>query len=251
MLDILKPSDYDQNPQRYRKLSIVVISDTHNTHEHLSVPHGYILFHCGDFTNSSDWEHLSPGQVPRSVIKFNQWLGRLPHRYKIVICGNHEVGFRDMSKDEIQSQFLTNCICLKDESIQIEGISIYGMPWPRRHSREDRLSSIPSNIDILMTHNPPRFILDLAHQPRSSSSGEFCSNCNIVHDHYEHWGSRSLKKEIYQRIHPRVHCFGHVHERQGYTYDNNILFINAATKSSNRSFRFSFYVDLYKNYNTY
>ena len=236
-----------KNPQRYKKLNIVVISDTHKNHASMSIPDGDILLHCGDFTNKGDWRNLSSGQIPQSIIDFNQWLGKLPHQHKIVICGNHETGFGQLFKDDIQTKLLANCIYLKEELIEIEGIVIYGCPWPHNLSDEYEWSSIPSNIDILMTHIPPKFILDVAFQPKKPPATEPCTMCDSkVHGHYGHWGSKSLIKEIRQRIHPRVHCFGHVHDDAGYKYDNQTLFINAAADLTNQCFMFYFYVDLEK-----
>jgi predicted phosphodiesterase len=250
MIDILKPVDYNENPDRYKKVSIIVVSDTHKHHESLSIPDGDIFLHCGDFTNRHDWQNLSSGEIPQAIIDFNQWLGKLPHKHKLVICGNHEIGFGKLSQEEIQSNYLTNCKYLKDELIQIEGISIYGCSWLFSEHYGPKWSSIPSYIDILMTHIPPEFILDLAYQPKKSPSIEPCSMCNnTVHGCYGHWGSKSLIKEIRQRIQPRVHCFGHVHDDPGYKYDQDdtgTLFINAATDLSNQSFKFIFYADLHK-----
>jgi Icc-related predicted phosphoesterase len=245
-LDLLKPIDYDENNERYDKIRIVVVSDTHEQHEMIQIPDGDILLHCGDFTNRHHWSNLSNNEIPRSIIDFNQWLGRLPHQYKIVICGNHEVGFKNLSKEEIQSKYLTNCIYLKDELIRIKGISIYGSPWSFDQSFRSKWSLIPSNIDILMTHIPPQYILDLAYVPNKPSN-EPCSICNnSIHSFYEHWGSRSLAKEIFRRIHPRIHCFGHVHDHFGSKYDHRTLFINGAADLTKQTIQFYFYRDLKK-----
>jgi hypothetical protein len=85
-------------------------------------------------------------------------LGRLPHKHKIVIAGNHELSFdptftgrvlknnhsgldtipdlgnpRDKMAEACKTnnarQLLTNCIYLEDAGIKINGISIYGTPW--------------------------------------------------------------------------------------------------------------------------
>ncbi len=72
---------------------------------------------------------------------------------------------------------------------------------------------------------------------------------NQIHDYYGHWGSRSLRKEIVQRIQPRIHCFGHVHDDAGYKYDqygSGTLFINAAADLTRKSFKLNFYLDLQK-----
>ena len=45
-----------------------------------------VLIHCGDFTNTG---------AENEVKKFNEQLGSLSHPFKIVIAGNHELGFED------------------------------------------------------------------------------------------------------------------------------------------------------------
>ncbi|CAF1283172.1 unnamed protein product [Rotaria magnacalcarata] len=248
IIDVLKPFDYDEYPERYKLTSVVIVSDTHRNHEMMNIPDGDIFLHCGDFTKKGDWRHLTNGQIPQSLIDFNVWLGRLTHAHKIVICGNHERGFENFSKEEIQSKLLTNCTYLDDELIQVEGITIYGSPWSFNENYRAKWSSIPSDIDILMTHIPPKFILDLAFQPKKAVSTDPCSICDdAVHGYYGHWGSRSLIKEIRRRIQPRIHCFGHVHDDQGYKYDqheNGTLFINAAAYLTSQAFKLNFYRNL-------
>src|SRR5690242_10982639 len=122
-----------------------------------------------------------------SVSDFNEWLGKipLPKTHKIVIAGNHECGFNDLSKAEIGAM-LSNATYLQDESYEVAGrfptgtlclnltigIKLYGSPWTgSRHmgfsaSREElakRWAKIPKGIDVLVTHMPPRGIKDLAY----------------------------------------------------------------------------------------
>ena len=54
------------------------------------------------------------------MIEFNNWLGKLPYKTKIVIAGNHEVGFNNFRRRDIQ-KILTNCIYLQDKELVIEG----------------------------------------------------------------------------------------------------------------------------------
>jgi hypothetical protein len=61
---------------------IVCISDTHELHRELDVPNGDILIHAGDFTLFS--------KSAAAIRDFNDWLGELPHRWRLVIPGNHE-----------------------------------------------------------------------------------------------------------------------------------------------------------------
>ena len=252
IIDLPKPNNYSMNPNRFRPISIVVVSDTHDDHEKYTIPDGDILLHCGDFSNKRDWPATtSINTVSQSVIKFNKWLGNLPHRHKIVICGNHDLGFRTLTKDEIESNILTNCIYLKHEMIKVEGISIYGSPWAFSENRRSKWALIPDNVDILMTHEPPQYILDLAYQPRQSNSKPPCSACgNQIHGVYEHWGLDSLAAEIRNRIRPKVHCFGHVHDSPGYKYFSDIgtMFINAAGDLTKKCYKFTYYVDLQEGY---
>ncbi len=101
-----------------------------------------------------------------------------------------------------------------------------------------------------MTHIPPEYILDLAYQPKNVSSNEVCSICNnSIHSFYKHWGSKSLAKEIANRIKPRIRCFGHVHDHFGFKSDqhgNKTLFINAAADLTKQTIQFNFYRDLQK-----
>ena len=63
-------------------IKIVIISDTHNCHNALNIPDGDILIHAGDMT-----EYGTRAEIQ----EFDEWLGTLPHRHKLVIAGNHEV----------------------------------------------------------------------------------------------------------------------------------------------------------------
>lgn len=53
-------------------------------------------------------------------MKFNEWLGKLPYKTKIVVAGNHEVGFNHLRRRDIQ-RYLTHAIYLQDALIQVHG----------------------------------------------------------------------------------------------------------------------------------
>jgi len=59
---------------------------------------------------------------------------------------------------------------------------------------------IPTDVDVLITHNPPFNLLDLAFQKRDPSKDrpikEKCQHCNHKHPNYRHWGSKSLLKKV-------------------------------------------------------
>ena len=167
---------------------IVCMSDTHTQTDKLEhvVPAGDIFIHTGDFTNYGRKEEVE---------KFNAWLGTLPHKYKIVIAGNHEITFDPKSFDNFWAKkkifgenfdqespevttfpnydkLLTNCVYLEDSSIELFGLKIYGSPWVPGLSHEwgftlkteaerlEKWRQIPADTDILLTHTPPLGIGD-------------------------------------------------------------------------------------------
>nr|CAD2179526.1 unnamed protein product [Meloidogyne enterolobii] len=220
----------------------VCISDTHNHLDEIlhRIPPGDVLLHCGDFTNFGDLDELE---------KFNKELKQLPHRYKIVIAGNHELGFEDGedisgrrananmwrlgsgSRGTPQGyKHLTDCIYLQDSSVKIYGINIFGSSWhplpgfsfyrSRGKAIFEEWLKIPQAeflgenykpvVDVLMTHSPPLGHSDLP--PRGDRMGD-----------------ADLLNVVEKAVKPRVHVFGHTHEpRPVATTNGETLFINAA-----------------------
>ncbi|KAG2412059.1 hypothetical protein HFD88_009615 [Aspergillus terreus] len=70
-------------PPDARPIRVVCISDTHSL-EWTDVPDGDLLIHAGDLCND--------GSV-REIQAAVDWLRSLPHRHKVVICGNHDSYF--------------------------------------------------------------------------------------------------------------------------------------------------------------
>jgi predicted MPP superfamily phosphohydrolase len=107
--------------QTENSVRIIVASDTHNFHRKKVVPDGDIFIHCGDMTNFGR---------DREVADFNEFLGELKHKHRIVICGNHEIGVYDKcgkNADLIHAKCFSNATCvLLNSSTIVEGIKIYG-----------------------------------------------------------------------------------------------------------------------------
>jgi predicted phosphohydrolase len=99
------------------KLRLVLLSDTHQLHREVDVPDGDVFIHAGDFTTFSE--------SMEAVVDFNDWLGELPHRYKIVVPGNHEFF---LEADPSARSMLDNAIVLINEGTVIEGLRIWGSP---------------------------------------------------------------------------------------------------------------------------
>jgi len=189
-------------------LRLVCTSDTHLHHEELVIPDGDIFIHCGDFGQKT--------KDAKDVLEFNDWMGTLPHRHKLVIAGNHEFVFNKLTKEEIQSQLLTNCTYLQDQLVVIEGTKIWGTPWNASQNmsfgttnRQQKWDLIPKDTEILITHIPPRDIMDKA------ASGK-------------PWGCTFLRKTVRHVVQPYLHLFGHVHEQTGLQEEYGITFVNCA-----------------------
>lgn len=224
----------------------VCVSDTHEQMGVLlsRIPRGDVFIHAGDFTDVGD---------KASICKFNDQLNSLPHRYKIVIAGNHEIGFED-GQDEanLLSYFrregyngtpegyklLTNCTYLMNSSVEVYGLKIYGAPWQtlwgwafyrkRGHEIAKEWEKIPTatksadgnewlpGVDVLVTHGPPLGCKDLD-----------------VRDRKTRFGDLELLKCVKERVRPRFHVFGHIHEQNGAVTDGQTTFINASICANN------------------
>ena len=205
----------------------VCISDTHCKTDNLVIPEGDILIHAGDFSQKG---------LPQEVIKFNEFLGSLPHKHKIVIAGNHDITFqtekyshflwrqfshpKKYDSCEIK-QSLKNCIYLEDCGVEISGIKIFGSPWQPEFQnwgfnlvRGDEIlkkwDQIPEGVDVLVTHGPPIGQGDL-------TKGGIRSGCV------------ELLRTVRERVRPKYHIFGHIHEGHGVTTDGHTTYVNAST----------------------
>lgn len=218
-------------------IKIATISDTHDMLNKVDVPTADVVVHAGDFTRIGKQAEIR---------KFRKQFESLPHQYKIFIAGNHDLSldqpfyvkpmnWRKYHYSMINGgkfdpyQYSSECIeivqapstngvvkYLQDELFEIPApdgtthppLKIYGTAWqpefcnmgfniPRgSDALLERYKLIPEGVDVLITHTPPYGILDL----------------NFVD---ENCGCELLLKEVTERIKPRVHIFGHIHESYG------------------------------------
>lgn len=193
-------------------MKIVAISDSHGQHHSLKqLPPGDMLIHAGDVS--------SRGGLA-AVTNFLIWFSKQDYKYKIFIAGNHDFLFERETTEFIKSLIPKDVIYLNDSGIEIEGINIWGSPvqpwfhdWAFNRMRGDDIQKhwdlIPTNTDILITHGPPMKVLDIT-----------------VHGH-KHVGCQNLMDAI-QKVKPKVHIFGHIHEAYGVEEQDGIKFINAS-----------------------
>lgn len=187
------------------------ISDTHSYHELLKVPEVDIVIHSGDFSNFYDVYKNEP-----EALNFLHWYGNLNIKYKVLIAGNHDAYAFKVNKEFKKWCKHYNIIYLENESVEIEGIKIFGTPitptfgnWYFQKSRDklDKFwSNIPEDIDILVIHGPPKGVLDLSYN--RDHKLEFC-------------GCNALKRHVVHRLNLKMCLFGHIH--------NNKDIINSGT----------------------
>jgi predicted phosphohydrolase len=151
---------HSTDPSKLRRpVEIVCISDTHELHREVDVPYGDILIHAGDFTMFS--------KSRSQIVDFNDWLGELPHRHKVIVPGNHEFF---LEADPSQRKLISNATVLINEGIKIMGLRGWGSPvtplaggafgLSSEVDRAELYAKIPDAVDILITHGPPFGILD-------------------------------------------------------------------------------------------
>lgn len=203
---------------------IVAMSDTHGFHSGLTVPYGDILIHSGDWSQGHGNKY--------DTLRFIKWFRDLPHKYKILVPGNHDgnhFGYQspDMNtiKDLSISELKKQNIFVLDKSIsssilEIDGLRIGGCSYiplingGLNYYHEADITTrkyywkLFPKVDILITHSPPKNILDMTRYGIN-------------------FGCEFLRKAVLESIKPKIHFFGHVHESRGQTEINGIRFVNS------------------------
>ncbi|KAL3857413.1 hypothetical protein ACJMK2_012087 [Sinanodonta woodiana] len=238
---------------------IVHVSDTHMMHNEILLPNANILVHSGDFSKASLSRLIFRSSAFEELTReIDIYFEKVPIKHKLLVAGNHEVSFPGHSANEIQSR-LQHVTYLQDSSLEVEGIKFYGSPWTsnRWYSlakafTEDgrrlirKWEKIPSDTDVLVTHMPPLNIGDLAAKIIKVLSilrtEGACRVCNKRHVDFDHWGCQLLLDTVLNRVRPKIHMYGHVHESNGVISKDGIVFSNAAYKLSPNFHVFDYYV---------
>jgi Icc-related predicted phosphoesterase len=200
-------------------MRIIAISDTHELHEHIVLPEGDVLVHAGDFTGK--------GSIG-AIGKFMEWFSKQNFKRKLLIGGNHELGLdngpmRDTKLSIIKNY--KNVDYLENSDATIDGIKFWGSPvtpwfydWAWNVTRGAEIKKvwdlIPDDTNVLITHGPPKNILDVV----EDSWGNL-----------EHVGCEDLSYRINYLKELKVHIFGHLHLGYGDSGPiNGIRFVNAS-----------------------
>lgn len=179
------------------------ISDLHG--EIPDLPGGDLLIVAGD---------LSLAGTKFETKMFASWIDNLScYKEKVVIAGNHDDYLTLGNIPFKKAHYLYN------SGVNLFGFNIWGSPYtPTYHkwyfmkNRGAEIKKvwdqIPEDTDILVTHGPPYGILD--------------QNRNDIP-----CGCEELKKAV-DRIKPKYHIFGHMHEEYGKIEKDGTVFINCS-----------------------
>ncbi|WP_407543521.1 metallophosphatase domain-containing protein (plasmid) [Deinococcus radiomollis] len=175
-------------------MKIVCISDTHNQHSLLTLPPGDVLIHAGDYSMQG---HVAETET------FLTWFAAQPHRHKVFIAGNHDFIFEKRRK-KARAMVPRGIIYLEDEGVTLDGVKFWGSPvtptffdWAFNRGPStiaDSWTIIPDDTEVLITHGPAYGVLDK------------------VLPYGQEVGCPKLRAALDNRLHPKLHVFGHVHE---------------------------------------
>ena len=182
------------------KFKIWHISDTHCLHHNLNMPKDIdLVIHTGDASNWRD-----PFRNESEVINFLEWYAKLPIENKIFCAGNHDTSIEKglVTKNLMEDMGIHYLYC---DSIEIRGLKIWGAPyvptygdWAFMKNRQKIAkvwNEIPDDADILVTHGPPKGILDLTYD--RDNKVKLCGDSALL--------KRVLALDI------KLVCFGHIH----------------------------------------
>lgn len=203
-------------------LRVAHISDTHCVPFRESISRMGdvdVLIHSGDATFNGKYGEILPF--------FNE-LKLLSEgiEHIIYVPGNHdrslETNPRKVKKWLQELDLPDNIHILVERALDIDGYTFYGHPytpaffdWAFNYERNSALAEgvyrrVPSNTDVIITHGPPKGILDRT-----------CITNEDV-------GCEVFARSLCQLPNLKLSCFGHIHEGYGVQRLGEILFSNAA-----------------------
>lgn len=184
-------------------IKIQAISDTHGKHDEMLIDESCdVLIHAGDSTN---YRELYKNEM--EFRQFLEWFGNINVKHKILIAGNHDASLTKKYNRELLKE--RGIVYLEDDYVEIEGFTFCGSPWTptfgnwhfmkdrnKLHRHFDML--LKEGIDVLITHGPPKNVLDLSYNKNREL--EMC-------------GCNGLRKAV-EKYKPKHHVFGHCHDNK-------------------------------------
>lgn len=157
----------------YKGYRIFAFSDTHGMHEKLLIPSQIDILICaGDVETDSC-----------NLRAFMKWYASVTAKLRLFVPGNHDLSF-DLDPIQAQKEVPQNVILMQNKAFVFNELTFYSLearPWLFSPT------SIPHNVDILITHGAAKGFLD---------NGKGCA----------------YLEDAIVEAKPRMHLFGHIHE---------------------------------------
>jgi predicted phosphodiesterase len=225
----------EQCPSPSKPVRFLIMSDTHGMELPSNLPACDVLLHCGDLTESGSPNSISEALQALSKVKAELRLAMAGnHEISLDKAYYLAEGEEESDVDKACASISpvagseaskSGVTFLSEGTHQFSLASgatfrIYASPYTPAYgasafqypTNEDRYnfadmtpawatnnatesSIIPDDLDIVMTHGPPKYILDLTSNGQSG-------------------GCEHLRRAI-ERVRPKLHCFGHIHKGYG------------------------------------
>ncbi len=224
---------------------IITLSDTHGKHNEVDLPEGDLLVYAGDFTGiGSKYE----------VESFLKWLKKVSRKYtfgSVFIAGNHDRSFDpkyykeyeyysslDQESPTKKPSWVYSMLeeyadpklgvrYLEGTSVQIDKLKVWGSPYTPSFGKDfwafnldrgeeiyEHWKTIPTDVDILVTHGPSAGVLD------------------YIPDQEVNVGCEDLKKVV-DAIKPTLLVCGHIHESYGVMKSGSTIHLNSSICNKN------------------
>lgn len=213
-------------------MKIVFASDIHGKWDKVEWPKGDVLCLAGDILANYVYGQGCVPETSEQIRELRKMGDHLKAIYKdvILVSGNHDwCFFRDHSAtNAIDACKEVGITYLCDGYAEIDGVVFYGSPWqpyfynwafnfpnPEKdpvgayRRAIDTWAEIRRDTNVLITHGPPRNILDLTYDGRAV-------------------GCKFLRERIEQLEKLKIHAFGHIHFARGKYVENNKTFLNVS-----------------------
>jgi Icc-related predicted phosphoesterase len=180
--------------------TIACISDVHE--QLIDIPACDLLLIAGDVSFAFKGDVVAKQAFLAG--EFKTWLEDVPAQEIVLVAGNH-----DQSIEAWGVPDGLRCHYLEDVEVELLGFRIWGTPWqpwfydwafnaPRREGEAflaSKFDAIPSGVDIVVAHGPPRGYGDLTRG-------------------HEHVGSTAMTRTL-ERVQPSLMVCGHIHPAYG------------------------------------
>ena len=212
-------------------MKILHITDTHGYHHemNLNLDGVDVLVHTGDATH-----HRNSFFNEKEFFDFLDWFSSLPVPNKIYVAGNHDSFIFENNKEARKQFYLHGIHYLNKNEVVIDGVKFYGDPiMPKfgdwcfmtdRGKLNKHWEMIPEDVNVLLTHTPPKGVLDLSEDRKHN---------------LERCGCSALMKRVNKLKQLKLHCFGHIHNckdivNTGVLKRGDVLFSNATAVTDAR-----------------